>query len=73
MIDGSKGLTVICLTTENDDVTFDAVIRTTLTKWTERLEVWIKPSTQESDTFSMQYINCTATEKNGENTFDMYF
>lgn len=42
MLEGSEGLDVSCSNSENDTViVFDKVQRTTLTKWTERLEVWI--------------------------------
>lgn len=73
MLEGSEGLDVSCSNSENDTViVFDKVQRTTLTKWTERLEVWIPWPAQAFEPFHMRYINCTSTDKNGENTFVLY-
>lgn len=73
MLEGSEGLDVSCSNSENDTViVFDKVQRTTLTKWTERLEVWIPWPAQALEPFHMGYINCTSTDQNGENTFVLY-
>lgn len=73
VLEGSEGLDVSCSISDNDTVVvFDKVQRTTLTKWTERLEVWIPRPSQELEPFSMWHISCTATDKNGENSFELY-
>lgn len=73
MLEGSEGLDVPCSTFDNDTVVvFDKVQRTNLTKWTERLEVWIPGPSQEFEPYSMWHISCTATDNNGENTFELY-
>ncbi|XP_034338023.2 uncharacterized protein [Magallana gigas] len=73
VLEGSEGLDVSCSTFDNDTVVvFDKVQRTNLTKWTERLEVWIPGPSQEFEPYSMWHISCTATDKNGENTFELY-
>lgn len=73
MLEGSEGLDVSCSNFDNDTVVvFDKGQRMTLTKRTERLEVWIPRSSQELEPYSMWHISCTATDKNGENTFELY-
>lgn len=73
MLEGSEGLDVSCSTFDNDTVVvFDKGQRMTLTKRTERLEVWIPRPSQELEPYSMWHISCTATDKNGENTFELY-
>lgn len=67
MVEGSKGVNVDCSNYENDDVTFDTIKRTALTQWTERLEVTIPRSA-----FKMTRIDCTATDKNGEISIELY-
>ncbi|XP_065934003.1 uncharacterized protein [Magallana gigas] len=73
VLEGSEGLDVSCSNFDNDTVVvFDKGQRMTLTKRTERLEVWIPRSSQELEPYSMWHISCTATDKNGENTFELY-
>lgn len=67
VVEGSKGVNVDCSNYENDDVTFDTIKRTALTQWTERLEVTIPRSA-----FKMRRIDCTATDKNGEISIELY-
>lgn len=69
VVEGSKGIIMnaTCSTPEGI-VTFDTVKRSSLNKWSERLEVWIQIKWPETEYTQCDFI---ATDKHGEVSFQM--
>lgn len=73
VVEGSKGKTVAFSTPEINDVVFDTVTRKSSDKWTEQLEIWIPVPSKEQEPFNAGFTNRTATDRNGEISFQACF
>lgn len=75
VVEGSKGKTIAFSTPEINDVVLETVTRKSLDKciWTERLEIWIPVPSKEQESFNAGFTNRTATDRNGEISFQACF